>query len=287
MISDAPLPPDAIGLADAFQRVCIARISEWPAIQTELEAASEALREAMASRSAVAAAEWRPMRQEEQEERERRKEIEWEEIQRLRENAQERLFDAKTRADRILREALAARDIRALIRNPATGEVAEITNSNEWQIDAAGLGRPASELYEPGFSVNHVSEWRRPNQDGRRVLLVNPMPEQPGPPSHFGDGVRCPVFLRRLQFEEWLTVASWDKVVMTATTSTTRYLVQAILTEWPNGRIPSILPVDEVCERIRPHYRAITERAYGKAETLPSAATVRRQLGREKKAAEK
>lgn len=204
MILDAPIPPDGIGLADAFQRVCVVRLPEWPVIQAELEAASEALREAMAGRTVAAAAEWRPMGRLERQKRRHLQRDKWQQLQKLRENAQNRLFDAKCHADRIFREALAAREIRALIRNPATGEVAEITNSNEWKIDAAGLGLPASELYEPGFSVNHVSEWRRPNQEGRRVLLVNPMPEQPGPPSHFGDGVRCPVFLPLEDFERWL-----------------------------------------------------------------------------------
>jgi hypothetical protein len=183
MISTAPIPSDAIGLADAFQRVCIVRIPDWPEIQADLQAGSEALIEAIAGRTDELMTKSR----------------------RQCDRAQKRAFYAKRDADVILREALEAGDIRAQIRNPQTGEVAEVTYRNEWKIDLPGAD------YDPGFSDNLVCEWRRPNQEGKRVLVDSPLPEQPGPPSHFGDGARCPVFFQRAVFEEWLTVEEWIK----------------------------------------------------------------------------
>jgi hypothetical protein len=254
VISTAPIPSDAIGLADAFQRVCIVRIPDWPEIQAAMQTASDALKEAVANRTDDLMTESR----------------------RQRDRAQKRAFYAKRDADLILREALGTGDIRAQIRNPQTGEVAEVSYRNEWTVDLPGAD------YDPGFSDNLVSEWRRPNPEGKRVLVEDPLPEQPGPPSHFGDGIRCPIFFQRASFEEWLTVECWDCVNLRAKTSMQKWLVEALLTVWPNGKVPANLSTAEVSMRIDPHFRSISKRATGKANTPPTASTVNRQIGREK-----
>jgi hypothetical protein len=56
--------------------------------------------------------------------------------------------------------------------------------------------------------------------------------------------------------------------------------MNALLAEWPNGKVPHHLSTTVVIERIRSHYRKITQRA-GVPDGEPSAGMVRRLLGRE------
>jgi hypothetical protein len=245
-LSKAPMPADAIGLAEAFERVCETRIPDWHEIQTEKETASQKLIEAATGDHYDGALT---------------------EVRRLRARSAKREFYAKRDADRILREALANRTVIAKIEDPRTGEPRPINDVSRWRL-------PENSEHEPGFRSDYVEPWD----------INKPMPEQPGPPTCFADPETLHrVFLRRTEFEDWLTATEWDQIVAETevTTPKQKHMRLALLDEWPSGRVPR-LSIPEIVGRITESYRSRMKRA-GITDGPPTDSTVRRLIGREKK----
>jgi hypothetical protein len=171
-----------------------------------------------------------------------------------------RLHWRKVEADRLLREALAGRMLVAYIRNPISNEKEDVGYYEEWLIS------PLDE-YEPGFRDDYV----------------RPMPEQPGPPTNFDDGLLRRVFIKRTELEDWLTATQWDQIVAETevTTPKQKHMRLALLDEWPSGRVPR-LSIPEIVGRITESYRSRMKRA-GITDGPPTDSTVRRLIGREKK----
>jgi hypothetical protein len=190
-VSKAPIPMGTLGLRAAFELVCERRVPDW----REILAEKETCLSAMASRNVGAARVTRLDALDVLETADCQFSPEQMAVikigQRL-ERTAEREDAAKKHADRILREALADGAIVAMILNPADGEHYPVGSAERWLI-------PSGLEYEPGFRTDHVADYC--NAEG--VMKPGPLPEQPGPPTCFDDGLPRRVFFDRERFAAW------------------------------------------------------------------------------------
>jgi hypothetical protein len=296
-LSNAPIPADTLGLADAFKQVCEHRISDWQKIISQIEASSAELesryaamglrlklKEAKAKGSKVSASDFghdqysRPSSREALDALDAATiddfSLEQKEVIRI--GAENdalalRLHWRKVEADRIMREALASGALVAKIENPRTGEPRPLNNISRWLP-------PNGSDYEPGFRSDYVEPWH----------INKPMPDQPGPPTDFDDSALHRVFFDQTEFNDWLsgtsspagfTIVHEDKL----TTTRLKNISRALKHEFRGDAVPR-LKIPEIIKRIKDDYRKRMEVDRHPDKGGPAEATVRRVLGLENSA---